>query len=96
MSIIIKPIITEKMSGQSEKMNRFGFVVHSEANKIEIKNAIEKIYGVSVENIRTMKYIGKVKMSNTKSGVNSGLVGNCKKAIVHLKAGDSIDFYSNI
>jgi len=77
-------------------MNRFGFVVHSEANKIEIKNAIEKIYGVSVENIRTMKYIGKVKMRNTKSGVNSGLVGNCKKAIVQLKAGDSIDFYSNI
>ena len=84
------------MSGQSEKMNRFGFVVHSEANKIEIKNAIEKIYGVSVENIRTMKYIGKVKMRNTKSGVSSGLVGNCKKAIVQLKAGDSIDFYSNI
>ncbi len=96
MSIIIKPIITEKMSGQSEKMNRFGFVVHSEANKIEIKNAIEKIYGVSVENIRTMRYIGKIKMRNTKSGVNSGLVGNCKKAIVQLKAGDSIDFYSNI
>ena len=96
MSIIIKPIITEKMSGLTDKMNRYGFVVDQDANKVEIKTAIEKLYGVNVESVRTMRYIGKVKMRNTKSGINTGLVGNCKKAIVSLKAGDTIDFYSNI
>jgi large subunit ribosomal protein L23 len=96
MSIVIKPIITEKMSGLTEKMNRYGFVVQLEANKVEIKNAIEKLYGVNVESVRTMRYIGKVKMRNTKSGINSGLVGRCKKAIVSLAEGDTIDFYSNV
>jgi large subunit ribosomal protein L23 len=69
------------MSGITEKLNRFGFVVRNEANKIQIKNAVEKLYGVRVENVRTMKYIGKVKSRNTKNGINSGLVGRCKKAI---------------
>jgi large subunit ribosomal protein L23 len=96
MSIIIKPIITEKMSGLTEKMNRYGFVVDLEANKVEIKSAIEKLYGVNVESVRTMRYIGKVKMRNTKNGINSGLVGRCKKAIVSLAEGDTIDFYSNV
>ena len=70
MSIIINPIITEKMSGITEKLNRYGFVVRTEANKIQIKNAVEKLYGVRVENVRTMKYIGKVKSRNTKNGIN--------------------------
>lgn len=96
MSIIIKPIITEKMSGLTEKMNRYGFVVDLEANKVEIKNAVEKLYGVNVEAVRTMRYIGKVKTRNTKNGINSGLVGRCKKAIVSLAEGDTIDFYSNV
>jgi len=96
MSIIIKPIITEKMSGISEKFNRYGFVVDLDANKIQIKTAIEKLYGVSVEDVRTMRFIGKIKMRNTKSGINKGLVGRCKKAIVTLPAGETIDFYSNI
>jgi large subunit ribosomal protein L23 len=96
MSIIIKPIITEKMSGLTEKMNRYGFVVDLEANKVEIKGAIEKLYGVNVESVRTMRYIGKIKTRNTKSGINSGLVGRCKKAIVSLAEGDTIDFYSNV
>ena len=96
MSIIIKPIITEKMSGMAEKFNRYGFVVHHEANKIQIKNAVEKLYGVTVEDVRTMRYVGKIKMRNTKGGINTGLVGNNKKAVVELKAGDTIDFYSNI
>lgn len=96
MDIIIKPIITEKMSGMAEKFNRYGFVVHHQANKIQIKTAIEKLYGVTVEEVRTMRYVGKVKMRNTKGGVNSGLVGNSKKAVVSLKSGDTIDFYSNV
>jgi large subunit ribosomal protein L23 len=96
MSIIIKPIITEKMSGLTEKMNRYGFVVHWEANKVEIKKAVEQLYGVNVESVRTMRYIGKVKMRNTKSGINMGITGRCKKAIVSLADGDTIDFYSNV
>lgn len=96
MSIIIKPIITEKMSGLTDKMNRYGFVVDQDANKVEIKTAIEKLYGVNVESVRTMRYIGKVKMRNTKSGINTGITGRCKKAIVSLAEGDTIDFYSNV
>lgn len=96
MTILIKPIITEKMTGMAEKMNRYGFVVSSSANKIQIKEAVEKAYGVSVENVRTMKYIGKVKSRNTRTGVNYGLTGRCKKAIVSLAKGETIDFYSSI
>jgi large subunit ribosomal protein L23 len=96
MSIIINPIITEKMSGITEKLNRYGFVVRTEANKIQIKNAVEKLYGVRVENVRTMKYIGKVKSRNTKNGINTGLVGRCKKAVVELAKGDTIDLYGNV
>ena len=96
MNIIIKPIITEKMSGIADKMNRYGFVVHEDANKIQIKDAIKELYGVTVESVNTQRYIGKVKMRNTKNGFNIGLNGRCKKAIVTLKDGDTIDFYSNI
>ncbi|MBN8703219.1 MAG: 50S ribosomal protein L23 [Bacteroidetes bacterium] len=95
-SIIVKPIITEKMTSNSEKFNRFGFVVDAKANKIEIKNAIEKMYSVTVEAIRTMNYLGKVKTRNTKSGLAIGRVNKHKKAIVSLKKGETIDFYSNI
>jgi large subunit ribosomal protein L23 len=96
MNIIIKPIITEKMSGMADKMNRYGFVVHEDANKIQIKNAIQQLYGVTVEDVNTQRYIGKVKTRNTKNGFNVGLTGRCKKAIITLKEGETIDFYSNI
>jgi large subunit ribosomal protein L23 len=96
MEVIIKPIITEKMTAMGEKMNRYGFIVAKAANKIEIKNAVEKMYGVSVANVNTSNYIGKIKSRNTKAGVVSGLAGNNKKAIVSLKSGETIDFYSNI
>lgn len=96
MSVIIRPIITEKMSELSSKLNRYGFVVAPEANKIEIKKAVEKMYGVTVEEVNTMRYIGKLKMRNTKNGVNIGRIGKVKKAVVSLKEGDTIDFYSNI
>ena len=96
MSIIIKPIITEKMTAMGEKMNRYGFLVAKSANKIEIKNAVEKMYGVSVNRVNTNNYIGKIKSRNTKAGVVSGLAGRNKKAIVFLKDGETIDFYSNI
>ncbi|MBX7202355.1 MAG: 50S ribosomal protein L23 [Bacteroidia bacterium] len=96
MNILIKPIITEKMTGLTEKMNLYGFVVSSDANKIQIKQAVEKAYGVNVENVRTMKYIGKVKARNTRGGVKYGITGRCKKAIVSLAKGETIDFYSSI
>ena len=96
MSILIKPIITEKMTGLSEKLNRYAFAVNKTSNKIEIKSAIEKMYGVTVSNVRTSNYIGKFKSRHTKSGVVTGMSNSHKRAIVELAKGDSIDFYSNI
>lgn len=96
MSILIKPIITEKMTAQSEKFNRFGFVVDRNANKIQIKATVEEVYGVSVDSVRTMIYAGKTKSRFTKAGVISGRTNHIKKAIVQLSEGDTIDFYSNI
>lgn len=96
MSILIKPIISEKMTANGEKFNRYGFVVNSDANKIQIREAIQKMYGVTVEVVRTMNYVGKMKTRNTKSGAVSGRVNKNKKAIVSLKSGESIDFYSSI
>jgi large subunit ribosomal protein L23 len=96
MNILIKPVITEKMTDDSEKFNRFGFIVDRRANKLEIKDAVEKMYGVSVEKVRTMVYPGKAKSRNTKGGVVSGRTNSYKKAIVDIAEGESIDFYSNI
>ena len=96
MSIIKKPVITEKMTDQSEKYNRFAFVVDRKANKIEIKKAVEDMYDVSVDSVRTMVCIGKKRTRGTKSGMIIGRTSTYKKAIVTLSEGDSIDFYSNI
>ena len=96
MSILIKPIITEKVTDQSELFNRYGFVVDLKANKIEIKQAVEQAYGVSVNNVRTMIYPVNRKTKFTKKGMVTGKTGAYKKAIVELAEGDNIDFYSNI
>ncbi|MFL5752178.1 MAG: 50S ribosomal protein L23 [Bacteroidia bacterium] len=96
MQILIKPIITEKMTSQAEKLNRYGFVVDKKANKIQIKQAIEKMYGVTVESVNTQQYIGKVKTRNTTRGLAVGRVNRNKKAVVTLKKGDTIDFYASI
>jgi large subunit ribosomal protein L23 len=96
MEILIKPIITEKMTGQAEKLNRYGFVVAKEANKLEIKAAIEKMYNVKVDSVNTQQYVGKVKTRNTTRGVAVGRVNRNKKAIVTLKQGEVIDFYASI
>ena len=96
MSILIKPTITEKMTAASEEFNRYGFVVDRNANKIQIKGAVEEAYGVTVDSVRTMNYAGKSKSRFTKAGVISGRTSHFKKAIVQLADGDSIDFYSNI
>ena len=96
MSILIKPIITEKMTAASDEFNRYGFVVDKSANKIQIKVAVEEAYGVTVDSVKTMNYLGKSKSRFTKAGVISGRTGHFKKAIVQLAEGDTIDFYSNI
>ena len=96
MSILIKPIITEKANDLSELQNRFTFQVDKRANKIEIKNAIESTYGVSVSKVRTLNYPVKRNTKFTKKGVVTGKIGAYKKAIIDLAEGDSIDFYSNI
>jgi large subunit ribosomal protein L23 len=96
MSILIKPIITEKATDQSELSNCFSFVVRKTANKIEIKEAVEHAYGVSVDKVRTMTYPVKRKTKFTKKGLVTGKVGAYKKAVVQLAEGDNIDFYSNI
>src|SRR5215218_978725 len=96
MEILIKPIITEKMTAQAEKLNRYGFVVAKEANKLEIKAAVEKMYGVKVDSVNTQQYVGKVKTRNTTRGTAVGRVNRNKKAIVTLKQGEVNDFYANI
>jgi large subunit ribosomal protein L23 len=96
MDILIKPIITEKMTAQAEKLNRYGFVVAKEANKLEIKAAVEKMYNVKVDTVNTQQYVGKVKTRNTTRGVAVGRVNRSKKAIVTLKQGEVIDFYASI
>ncbi len=96
MEALIKPILTEKMTIQGEKLNRYGFVVDPRANKLQIKAAVESMYGVVVTDVNTMFYMGKAKSRYTKAGLLSGRENNFKKAIVTLKEGDKIDFYSNI
>lgn len=96
MEILIKPIITEKMTTQTEKLNRYGFVVDKKANKLQIKEAVEKMYGVKVDTVNTQQYVGKVKMRNTTRGLAIGRVNRHKKAIVTLKNGETIDFYASI
>ncbi len=96
MGIIIKPIVTEKMTAISEKMARYGFRVQPDANKVQIAEAVEKLYNVTVTSVNTANCRGNNKRRYTRGGVISGKTASYKKAIVTLKAGDVIDFYSNI
>jgi large subunit ribosomal protein L23 len=96
MSIIKKPIITEKMTAISEKYNRYGFVVDRTADKLQIKKAIEDLYEVEVESVNTLIQRGKDASRYTKSGMIRGSKNSFKKAIVQLKGNHRIDFYSNI
>jgi len=95
MSILKKPLVTEKVSALNEK-GKYGFIVDTDANKVEIKNAVEKQYGVNVQKVNTMVVMGKKKTRYTKAGVLAGRKPSYKKAIVTLAAGEVIDFYSNV
>ncbi len=96
MDIIVKPIITEKRTLKAEKLNEYGFVVNSNANKIDIKAEVEKMYGVTVERVNTLITLGKMRSRSTRTKVSYGKISNSKKAIVKLKKGDTIDFFASI
>jgi len=96
MEVLKKPLLTEKVSQLTEKLNRYAFVVDPRANKIQIKGAIETMYGCNVVAVNTMRYVGKLKSRNTKAGAISGRAAKYKKAIITLKDGETIDFYSTI
>ena len=96
MDILIRPIVTEKMTKQGETLNRYGFIVDKRAEKLQIKKAVEQMYDVKVEAVNTMRYAGKLKVRYTKRGIQRGKTNAFKKAIITLAQGEVIDFYSNI
>ena len=96
MKVIFEPIISEKATNDSELRNRYSFVVNREANKIQIKDAVEERYNVTVEKVRTQIYGSERKTKYTKKGVQRTKTNIKKKAIVDIQDGDSIDFYNNL
>ena len=96
MGILIKPIVTEQMTAQGEKLNRYGFIVDRSANKVQIKAEIEQMYNVTVASVNTVNYNGKKKARFTKAGLLRGRANHFKKAYVTLAGEDKIDFYANI
>ena len=96
MEILKKPLITEKASALSEKAGKYTFLVNKKANKVEIKKAVEKMYGVNVEEVNTLIIASKPKNRNTKTRVISGRKSSYKKAIVKVAQGEVIDFYNVI
>ncbi len=96
MSLIIKPVITEKMTQLGEKLQRYAFIVDKRANKLQIKKAVEELYEVNVDAVNTMNCRGDRTGRWTKGGYISGRKNMTKKAIVTLAQGETIDFYSNI
>lgn len=96
MEVLIKPLITEKLTILGEKLNRYGFVVNRKANKLQIKAAVQEMYGVNVVAVNTLIMGGKSKSRNTKTGIVKGRTSTFKKAVITLADGEKIDFYSNI
>ncbi|NDK56149.1 50S ribosomal protein L23 [Pontibacter fetidus] len=95
MNVLKRPLVTEKYTAMNE-VGKYAFEVEKKANKVEIKKAVEKLYGVTVTSVATMRSIGKTKTKYTKSGAVTGRTSLIKKAIVTLKEGEMIDFYSGI
>ena len=97
MAFILRPLVTEKMTNITDKRpNRYGFIVSPEANKLQIKEEVERLYNVTVVDVNTLRYAGKRSQRYTKAGLIKGQKAAFKKAIVTLKEGETIDFYSNI
>ncbi len=96
-NIIIKPLVTEKQNGITEKYpNRYGFIVRPDADKLQIKKEVENLYKVKVVSVNTARYAGKRSSRYTKAGLVRGQKNAFKKAYVVLGEGETIDFYSNI
>ncbi|MGN0223295.1 MAG: 50S ribosomal protein L23 [Muribaculaceae bacterium] len=96
MEISIKPILTEKATKLSEKLNCYTFAVSVDAGKAEIKQLVESLYGVKVVKVNTAVMRAKNKSRWTKSGLLRGKTERWKKAFVTVKEGENIDFFSNI
>jgi large subunit ribosomal protein L23 len=94
--VLIRPVVTEKSTKSGEKLNRYAFKVGRDANKLEIKKAVEAAYNVQVINVNTGVLPGKMKTRQTKTGVSQGLKAAYKKAYVTLKKGETIDFYGSV
>ena len=95
MTILIKPILTEKATTYNDK-GKFSFIVAKKANKVQVKKAVEKTYDVNVISVNTINVLGKSVSKFTKTGIVKGRKPSYKKAIVQLKEGEFIDFYSQI
>lgn len=87
--IVLRPIVTEKTIAQAERHNTYTFVVRETANKVQIRRAVEQLFQVGVDDVRTQRYLGK----RRRMGKHLGTTGNWKKAIIRVKEGDTIDFY---
>ncbi len=96
MDISIKPIITERATKLSEKLNCYTFRVSPEADKCQIKALVEEVYGVKVLSVNTAVVRGKNKSRWTKSGLLRGKTARWKKAFVKVADGETIEFFSNI
>lgn len=93
--VLIRPVLSEKVNQQTEKFNRYTFIIDRKANKLEVKKAIEEFYGIQVKEVNTMVSPSKAKSRNTKAGLVTGRKPLKKKAIVTLAEGESIDLYGN-
>ena len=94
MSVLIRPVISEEATNSSELLSQYSFYVSPKANKLQIKEAIEKAYGVTVTKVSTMIFAPKVKMKYTKTGMQIGKTNKMKKAIIHVAEGQEIDLFS--
>ena len=95
MSVLKRPIITEKMTALN-KRGQYAFEVELKANKIEIGKAVEKMYSVTVESVRTLRSLGKKRSKSINGRVVTGKTSTTKKAIVTLAAGEIIDIYADL
>ena len=95
MNVLKRPIVTEKMTGLN-KQGKYAFEVELKANKLEIVKAVEKMYGVNVESVHTMRSLGKRRSKNINGRVVTGKTPTTKKAIVTVAEGEVIDIYADL
>ncbi|NOX66058.1 MAG: 50S ribosomal protein L23 [Chlorobi bacterium] len=95
-NILIRPLVTEKMTELMESENKYGFIVNYNTNKIEIAKAIEKKFEVNVVAVNTIRYKGKTKTQFTRKGRFTGKTPRFKKAIITIKEGQTLDLFEEI